>query len=100
MCKTPKQSYTEELKLEAVKLVETGQRPGAVSRQLGIKEQTLANWRKAAKAGKLCVRLSGSAPVFCLMEAGGGRQNRLSDAQLLTAETKGAYGLPQVFREL
>jgi transposase len=53
MWKIPKQSYTEEFKLEAVKLVESGQRPAEVARQLGIKEQTLSNWRKAAKAGKL-----------------------------------------------
>jgi transposase len=53
MWKIPKQSYTEEFKLEAVKLVESGQRPVEVARQLGIKEQTLSNWRKAAKAGKL-----------------------------------------------
>jgi transposase len=53
MWKIPKQSYTQEFKLEAVKLVETGHRPAEVARQLGIKEQMLGNWRKAAKAGKL-----------------------------------------------
>lgn len=53
MWKIPKQSYTTEFKLEAVKLVEGGQRPAVVAKQLGIKEQTLGNWRKAAKAGKL-----------------------------------------------
>ena len=53
MWKIPKQSYTTEFKLEAVKLVDGGQRPAAVAKQLGITEQTLGNWRKAAKAGKL-----------------------------------------------
>lgn len=53
MWRIPKQSYTNEFKLEAVRLVETGQRPAAVAKQLGISEQTLANWRKAAKAGTL-----------------------------------------------
>ena len=53
MWKIPKQTYTEEFKLEAVKLVDGGQRPAEVARQLGIKEQTLADLRKAAKAGKL-----------------------------------------------
>lgn len=53
MWKIPKQSYTTEFKLEAVKLVEGGQRPAAVAKQLGVKEQTLSNWRKAARAGKL-----------------------------------------------
>jgi transposase len=53
MWKIPKQSYTDEFKQEAVKLVESGQRPAAVARQLGVSEQTLNNWRNAAKAGKL-----------------------------------------------
>jgi len=53
MWRIPKQSYTNEFKLEAVRLVDSGQRPAAVAKQLGISEQTLANWRKAAKAGKL-----------------------------------------------
>lgn len=53
MWKIPNQSYTDEFKQAAVKLVESGQRPAEVARQLGISEQTLTNWRKAAKAGKL-----------------------------------------------
>ena len=53
MWKIPKQSYTNEFKLGAVKLVDGGQRPALVAKQLGITEQTLSNWRKAAKAGKL-----------------------------------------------
>jgi transposase len=53
MYKIPRQSYTEEFKREAVRLVQNGHKPSAVARQLGISEQTLANWRKAAGAGKL-----------------------------------------------
>lgn len=53
MFKIPRQSYTAEFKREAVKMVEAGQRPAEVARQLGISEQTLNNWRKAATAGKL-----------------------------------------------
>lgn len=56
MWKIPKQSYTDEFKQAAVKLVDSGQRPAEVARQLGISEQTLTNWRKAAKAGKLVKR--------------------------------------------
>ena len=41
--KIPKQSYTTEFKLEAVKLVDDGQRPAAVAEQLGISEQTMNN---------------------------------------------------------
>jgi transposase len=56
MYKIPKQSYTVEFKQEAVRQVEAeGKSPAQVSRDLGIAEQTLANWRKAAKAGKLGV---------------------------------------------
>ena len=56
MYKIPKQSYTVEFKQEGVRQVEVeGKSPAQVSRDLGIAEQTLGNWRKAAKAGKLTV---------------------------------------------
>lgn len=56
MYKIPKQSYTVEFKQEVVRQVEVeGKSPAQVSRDLGIAEQTLGNWRKAAKAGKLTV---------------------------------------------
>lgn len=54
MYKIPKQSYTVEFKQEAVRQVEKeGKSPAHVARELGIAEQTLSNWRKAYKAGKL-----------------------------------------------
>jgi transposase len=53
MFRIPRQSYTEEFKREAVKLVEGGMKPAEVARHLGITEQTLGNWRKAKAAGKL-----------------------------------------------
>ena len=51
--KIPKQEYTAEFKELAVKRVHAGQGIGAVARELGLVEQTLRNWVKAAKAGKL-----------------------------------------------
>jgi len=53
MFKIPKQEYTAEFKELAVKRVKSGQGIGAVARDLGLVEQTLRNWVKAAKAGKL-----------------------------------------------
>lgn len=53
MFKIPKQEYTAEFKESAVKRVKSGQGIGAVARDLGLVEQTLRNWVKAAKAGKL-----------------------------------------------
>ncbi|OHX11542.1 transposase [Chromobacterium sphagni] len=54
MYKIPRQSYTAEFKQEAVRQVESEGKPQVqVARELGIAEQTLANWRKAHKAGKL-----------------------------------------------
>jgi transposase len=54
MYKIPKQRYTQEFKQEAVRQVESeGKSPAQVARELGIAEQTLSNWRKASKAGKL-----------------------------------------------
>ena len=54
MYKIPRQNYTPEFKQEAVRLVEVeGKSPAQVARDLGISEQTLSNWRKAYKDGKL-----------------------------------------------
>jgi transposase len=50
--KIPKQEYTAEFKEQAVKRAkEVG--AGAAARELGLIEQTLRNWVKAAAAGKL-----------------------------------------------
>ena len=51
--KIPKQEYTDEFKELAVKRVKDGQSVGAVAKDLGLIEQTLRNWVKAAAAGKL-----------------------------------------------
>jgi transposase len=51
--KIPKQEYTAEFKELTVKRVQAGQSIGAVARELGLIEQTLRNWVKAAAAGKL-----------------------------------------------
>lgn len=54
MYKIPRQNYTVEFRQEAVRQVEVeGKSPAQVARDLGIAEQTLSNWRKAAKSGKL-----------------------------------------------
>ena len=54
MFKIPRQSYTPEFKQEAIRQIEVeGKSPALVARELGIAEQTLGNWRKAHKAGKL-----------------------------------------------
>ena len=53
MSKTTRARYTLEFKQEAVKLVTGGQSIAAVARTLGVVEQTLHNWVKAQRAGKL-----------------------------------------------
>ena len=53
MKKIPKQEYTAEFKELAVKRVKSGQSISAVVKDLGLIEQTLRNWVKAAAAGKL-----------------------------------------------
>jgi transposase len=50
---TARARYTLEFKQEAVRLVEAGQSMAAVGRSLGVVEQTLFNWVKAKKLGKL-----------------------------------------------
>ena len=53
MTKTSRARYTLEFKQEALKLVEGGQTIAAVARTLGVVDQTLFNWVKAHKQGKL-----------------------------------------------
>ncbi len=61
MKKLPKQEYTAEFKEQAVKRAqEVG--VGVAARELGLVEQTLRNWVKAAAAGKL--RAVGAKPVM------------------------------------
>ena len=61
MKKIPKQEYTAEFKTLAVKRVKDGLTVGAAARELGLIEQTLRNWVKAAGAGKL--NAAGVKPV-------------------------------------
>ena len=53
MFKVPKQVYTTDFKLAAVERVKDGQGFAVVARELGMSEQTLRNWVKAGRAGKL-----------------------------------------------
>jgi transposase len=53
MMKAKRGRYTLEFKQEAVRLVESGQSMAAAARSLGVVEQTLANWVKAHRAGRL-----------------------------------------------
>ncbi|MDY0331857.1 MAG: IS3 family transposase [Thiomonas sp.] len=50
---TTRARYTLEFKQEAVRLVEGGQSIAAAARTLGVVDQTLFNWVKAARLGKL-----------------------------------------------
>ena len=51
--KIPKQAYTTEFKEGAVKRVKGGQSVRMVCKELGLGEQTLRKWVKAAAEGKL-----------------------------------------------
>ena len=53
MTKTTRAHYTLKFKQEAVPLVEGGQSIAAAARTLGVVEQTLFNWVKAQRQGKL-----------------------------------------------
>jgi len=53
MLKIPKPEYTPEFRELAVKRVKSGLTIGAVAKELGLIEQTLRNWVKAAEKGKL-----------------------------------------------
>lgn len=60
MERLPRKAYTYEFKLEAVRLVESGQSIAEAARSLGVVEQTLSHWLKAHKAGKLTAQGRGS----------------------------------------
>ena len=60
MERLPRKAYTYEFKMEAVRLVESGQGVAEAARSLGVVEQTLSNWIKAHKAGKLLANGRGS----------------------------------------
>ena len=51
--KIPKQAYTTEFKELAVKQVKDGQSVSVVCKELGLSDQTVRNWVKAAAEGKL-----------------------------------------------
>ena len=51
--KTKRARYTLEYKQEAVRLVESGQSIAAAARSLGMVDQTLFNWVKASREGRL-----------------------------------------------
>jgi transposase len=53
MMKSKRGRYTLEFKQEAVRLVESGQTMAAAARSLGVVEQTLGNWIKLHRAGRL-----------------------------------------------
>ena len=53
MTKSTRARYTLEFKEEAVRLVTGGERVATVARNLGVSEQTLHNWVKAAGNGGL-----------------------------------------------
>ena len=53
MAKTSRARYTLEFKQESVRLVENGQSTAAVTRTLGVVDQTLFNWVKTQSQGKL-----------------------------------------------
>lgn len=53
MEKAKRAKYTLEFKQEAIRLVESGESLASASRTLGVVEQTLHNWVKADRLGKL-----------------------------------------------
>jgi transposase len=53
MQKRPRAKYTLEYKLEALRLIGAGQSVAVVAATLGISEQTLHNWLKAQREGRL-----------------------------------------------
>ena len=51
--KIPKQAYTTEFKELVLKRIKDGQSVSKVCKELGLSDQTLRNWVKAAAEGRL-----------------------------------------------
>jgi transposase len=66
--KAARARYTLEFKQEAVRLVESGQSIAAAARDIGIAEQTLFNWSKAQRQGRLLGIASSRTPSAEQME--------------------------------
>lgn len=79
MDRIPRKVYTYEFKMEAVRLVESGQSVAEAARSLGVIEQTLSNWIKAHKSGKLTANGRGSKLTAEQIEI---RQLRAENARL------------------
>jgi transposase len=71
--------YTYKFKLEAVRLVESGQIVAETARSLGVIEQTLSSWTRAHKSGKLVANGRGTKLTA---EQIGIRQLRAENARL------------------
>jgi transposase len=61
--KTVRSRYTLEFKQEAVRLVQSGTNLAGVARSLGVVEQTVFNWVKAQREGRLGLVGADSKPV-------------------------------------
>ena len=61
MTKSTRARYTQEFKLEAVRLVKGGQGLSVTAKILGLSDQTLHNWVKADREGRLIG--AGAKPV-------------------------------------
>jgi transposase len=79
MARLPRKIYTHEFKMEAVRLVESGQSVAEAARSLGVIEQTLWNWIKAHRSGKLVANGRGSKLTAEQVEI---RQLRAENARL------------------
>jgi Zn-dependent peptidase ImmA (M78 family)/transposase-like protein len=77
--------YTLEFKKEAVRPVESGQSIAAAARDLGVVEQTLFNWIKAHRAGKLMDQLD-------LKQIGARLSDARRSARMTQQETAVALG--------
>jgi transposase len=60
--KAARARYTLEFKQEAVRLVESGQSMAAAARKIGMAEQTLFNWIRAQRQGRLSSMASSRVP--------------------------------------
>jgi transposase len=87
MERLPRKAYTYEFKKAAVRLVESGQRLAESARSLGVVEQTLFDWIKAYKAGKLTANGRGSKLTAEQIEI---RQLRAENARL-KIDASGAF---------
>ena len=87
-CKQVRAAYTQEFRLEAVRLVQSGQSQMQVCQALGITKASLGSWVRQVKAGTLKLGLPQPYAIRETLARGTAQKGRVS-RELRTPQNRG-----------